>query len=317
MKRIRTFTYTLFAASALGMGAVYADHNEQAEKRVEHHDVRRAEIRAFMALLDQAHYNPQVLDRYFFEKLAYAPEGGPERQAFYDALPDLNWYRAPAARVWVKQTHPRLYGNFITENQVRVFVEGSKRDAYHRALAGRIGYYAPDHVAITDYRRDADIVIGVETLAFDRTFAVRSTKAEDKKYDKYYRKNSNPHQRLIRAVYTEVKEEALIRYDYRINFKSRGRLLDHDRFYGAAGDSFKFGENLRAVDGFGRINATDIFPGNNVRKKFARNSDAYRAEVMAGVETDVLKSLGERIARYDFPLKYELYGRTRHYSARW
>ena len=317
MKRIRTLTYTLLAASTLGMGAAVADHNKPTEKQVEHHDVRRAEIRAFMKLLDEAHYNPAVLDEYFFEKLAYAPEGGREHRAFYNALPDLNWYRAPYARGWMQQNHPRLYGDFIAENQVQVFIKGSKRNPFYRALADKLGYYAPDHVAVTDYRYDADIIINVQELAFDRTFAIRSKKDQRKKYKKYLRKDPNPHQRLTRALYTEVKEEAAIHYDYRISFKSRGRLLDRDRFYGTEYKTFKTGENLRAINGFGQIVRTDIFPRNKVRKKFERNSDGYRAHVMAGVEEDVMNALSARIAHYDFPLRYELYGGRRHYSARW
>lgn len=261
---------------------------------------------AYLARLDAAHRQPGELDRGFFALLASFPADSEEHRLFYDALPQLDWYRSAPARDWVKAGHPRYYADFLKANTVAVFVQVRGDRDLGRYIADYMYDHAPEHVALARKPRHADVVIELDLIDVASGFQVTARKQKQKKYKKSVRHHPDLSQRKSRAIYTRVYERAVIDYDVRVTAHAHGRIYYRDRWYDDVVKRFEWGENLRAVTPAG-IKPTTRFPSDGVYRAFHRNTDEYRAQVMAEVTDRFGARMARSVAGLDYPLLGDLY----------
>lgn len=307
---ITRFSLVFLALIALtGSARAYDDADDSQSAPV-------AGIRYILRTLDQAAYNPALLDGQFFKVLAtFAPDSEP-LVAFRAALGDIRWYRNPTARQWVHANNPRFYRHFIRDNRVRVFIDVITDDpALAASVRGSASTYLPEYARATGYRSDADVIIRLRARISEPTFYVVSEKQRRKKYKKAYRKNAIAENRLFYGYYTQVKERGKLRVDYRVRVIAGYATVGSFRNSLTLTDSFKYITDFRAQGGTGWV--TDApYPSKKIARRATRNVEDARLRTAESLRISAAHTLAHAVAEVEVPLRSELYPRARRYSHR-
>ena len=286
----------LFATSALARPL----HDGQADEAVRY---------PFFRVLKTAEYNPNLLDYEFFEFLEAQERRSPEWRAFRSSLHHIDWYSTHFAREWINFNMRLFYRDFMIANRVSVFLDLDVPDELMSSLTYTIGYGLPEHAYLTNSAFGADIVISVDGGLGEPFVYERSAKVKTSKFKKKYRRTaaSAGYAGMTYASYTRVKATAAMDYDIRLQVTSGYQILYQDRLYGRAKDKFKFVRDMRTFSASGEVFAL-LFPNGTVRKRFARNTDEYRAALYSGLASKIGWAVTNRLSYQGLPLKYALVG---------
>lgn len=199
---------------------------------------------------------------------------------------------------------------FRASHPIKVFVDVSqdrrvrsdrhrrpgRADAADLYVRDRLHYQLPPYVVLVSNRRIADMTIRAQLLDYDLSFHITDVDRRDKKYKKRYRYTGGQCGHYKRAYYNRVTEKAVALADYKLSVRLKGIANYADTTRIRAGDSYRYGENLRALTNCGVAPAVN-YPNKKVAALFTRTGGVYRDTIAQQVQQKSLRNLSYVLAR--------------------
>lgn len=197
--------------------------------------------------------------------------------------------------------------DFRASHPIKVFVDvsqdrrvrsdrHSRTDAADLYIRDRLHYQLPPYVVLVTNRRIADMTIQAQLLDYDLSFRITDVDRRDKKYKKRYRYTGGKCGHHKRAYYNRITEKAVALADYKVSVRLRGIANYADTARIQAADSYRYGENLRALTNCGVVAAVH-YPNKKVAALFNRSGGVYRGTIAQEVRQKSLRNLSHVLAR--------------------
>lgn len=194
-----------------------------------------------------------------------------------------------------RASHPiKVYVDVSNDRRIRS--DGRRRtDADDLYVRDRLHYQLPPYVILVSSRRKADMTIQAQLLDYDLSFHITDVDRRNKKYKKRYRYTGGRCGQHKRAFYDRITEKGVALADYKLSVRLKGIANYADTARIRSADSYRYGENLRALTNCGVAPAVH-YPNKDVAKLFTRTGGLYRDTVAQEVRQKNLRNLSNLLA---------------------